>query len=844
MPEFYTLKSRFSDRLIEEVYRASSVLTVAAYDEDDKYFLCDDGSVGIGFMCTPLTGRDEKIERQVIAMLNESYPAMTQMQFIWMKSPDIDRQMLDLRLLRQHNRHRLLSEEIDRRVDFLTRYTSQRMIIDHPEKGRFDLGYVNDVKLVVCLKIPISSHVPTRAEIDDLKVYQTKLSTSLSNIKLRPIALDASMWVRFVSTVFNWGDQAGWRHGAAEWDKSKPLFEQFLDYDKDIEVSNSSLRIGNQHVKTLSAKRMPDYAYFGDSMGLVGDLSGGMGGIKQNYIIVTNILLPETDSEKQRVERKRQFAHNQASGPMAKLAPLLVDKKNDFDVMYQAVNDGYKPLKISYHVIVFGSTEDDVEAAAMAARNFWRTQRFELMVDERIQLPILLNSMPFGCDRAAIEDIKRHKTLTSNTAHVLLPIFGEWKGTGTPHLCLNSRNNQVMTFSLHDTGSNQNAVCLAQSGSGKSFLLNNIISAYMSEGAQVWIIDVGRSYKKLVDVYGGDFVSFEPGSNICLNPFPLAVSLDGSKETRAPDANIVDGDDDDGEEDALVGLLEVMAAPTEKLSDFQLAALRKTVNIVWRRHFRDTTIDLIQQELLAHEDSRVRDIGHQLYAFTSDGSYGKYFNGPNNVKFNAQITCLELEELKSRKILQKAVLLQLLYAIQQEIYLGERNRKKLVVIDECWSLFAEGDKGVTAFIEHAFRRFRKYGASAVICSQGLADLTGSSVGRAIADNSATMLLLGQKPEAVEQARRDKTLELSEYHFDQLKSVHTVQGVYSEVFIKSEFGIGIARLMVDEFQQLLYSTKAEDYHAIKQRTDMGMSTEDAINDVLRERKQRRASRSVA
>ena len=66
-----------------------------------------------------------------------------------------------------------------------------------------------------------------------------------------------------------------------------------------------------------------------------------------------------------------------------------------------------------------------------------------------------------------------------------------------------------MSLSLHDSDTNKNAVIAAESGSGKSFLLNEIIVSYLSEGAQVWVIDAGKSYKKLNEQLDGDFLQFD-----------------------------------------------------------------------------------------------------------------------------------------------------------------------------------------------------------------------------------------------------------------------------------------------------------------------------------------------
>ena len=166
------------------------------------------------------------------------------------------------------------------------------------------------------------------------------------------------------------------------------------------------------------------------------------------------------------------------------------------------------------------------------------------------------------------------------------------------------------------------------------------------------------------------------------------------------------------------------------------------------------------------------------------------------------------------------------------MYLGEKDRQKIVIIDEAWSLLAKGD--IAEFIEHGYRRFRKYFGSAVTITQSVNDLYTNKVGRAIIENSANMYLLKQKSEVISQLKEQNKLPISPGAYELLKTVHTMPNEYSELFFITEYGNGIGQLRVDPFQILLYSTKAEDVHAIKQRTLKGMSMEEAIHDVLRER----------
>ncbi|CDL64405.1 IncF plasmid conjugative transfer pilus assembly protein TraC [Klebsiella pneumoniae IS39] len=110
------------------------------------------------------------------------------------------------------------------------------------------------------------------------------------------------------------------------------------------------------------------------------------------------------------------------------------------------------------------------------------------------------------------------------------------------------------------------------------------------------------------------------------------------------------------------------------------------------------------------------------------------------------------------------------------------------------------------------------------------------MGRAIAENSASMYLLGQTEETVESVKRSGRLTLSEGGFHTLKTVHTIQGVYSEIFIKSKSGMGVGRLIVGDFQKLLYSTDPVDVNAIDQFVKQGMSIPEAIKAVMRSRQQ--------
>ena len=219
----------------------------------------------------------------------------------------------------------------------------------------------------------------------------------------------------------------------------------------------------------------------------------------------------------------------------------------------------------------------------------------------------------------------------------------------------------------------------------------------------------------------------------------------------------------------------------------------------------------------------------ELISSKRDGSY-------YTIDFKNKFTVLELDELAGRKHLRQVILLQLIYQIQQAVYLGDRSKKKIVIIDEAWDLLKEGN--VATFMEHAYRKFRKYGGAIVIATQSIDDLYTSQTGEAIAKNSASMFLLGQTEESVESVKKTGRLALNDYGYNMLKSVHTIPNVFSEIFLKTKTGIGVGRLIVSDFQKLLYSTAPEDVAAIQMYRDEGLSIIESIRKVLEDRRQSR------
>jgi conjugal transfer ATP-binding protein TraC len=98
-----------------------------------------------------------------------------------------------------------------------------------------------------------------------------------------------------------------------------------------------------------------------------------------------------------------------------------------------------------------------------------------------------------------------------------------------------------------------------------------------------------------------------------------------------------------------------------------------------------------------------------------------------------------------------------------------------------------------------------------------------------------MFLLRQKPESVEQLAQSGKLVMDEYTKKQLMSVTTRQGYFSEVWIRcGDMPPTVARLFVDPYAQLVGSSKAQDFEAVRAYERAGFTTVQAVEQVLADR----------
>lgn len=780
---------------------------VEAYDDDEGLFVLSPDRIGFGVIAEPLPGIDQKTMDNLNQLLNLHFPTGTALQFCMYASPDIEDTLHRFEVMRNGQENPLLQEISKKRVEFMRELTGRPINIGGPK--------LRQTQLVITVSLKHGLEEPTREDLLEYKELKNTFHSTLKNCGFRFEVLNSSRYIRFMEGILNHGPNAMWRR--SPWtvhDESTYICNQLLDNDNAITVDEKGITLGSDaKCRVLSVKRYPEIVFAGMGMRYMADLMKGTKALRDPVLVTFNILYPDNEAKSQELSRDFAWTTRQVEGQLAKYVPDWAKRLQSQKIAMEAKEEGDRLIFGYLGITVFSEDEDKVVQASTEVQSMMRELGFSVMEDRYFVLPLFGQLLPFGADEDMKMACNRYRLMPTRHAVPILPALGSWRGTGTPLMTFFARDGNLMKVSPNDTDGNMNIVVAAQSGMGKSFLANNLIENFLSIGGRAWVIDKGFSYKPLSSIFNGTYIEFTDEVDICLNPFTNVKNF--SEES-----------------DILSSILEIMAAPREGYDDFEAAEMKRILSEVWNALGRQTNIDDIEARLLSEEDPRLVDLGKQLFPFTQRGEYGRFFFGPNTCDLNNSLVILELQQLTGREHLQRVVLLQLMYQIQSAMDHLPLTMPKLLLVDEAFGLLAS--KETKSFLITWYRQLRKFGASACICTQSINDLYETEGAQSIVENSAHMWLLGQKPESIELVKRGGRLAMSEGEFRLLESVHTRQGVYSEVLVRSGLGVGIGRLYVSEYNKILYSTSAADKAAKALWIERGYSLPEAINMILAER----------
>lgn len=818
------------------LFKRSSIsrfLAAKSFDPSSNlYSFTETQYIGFCFEISPMNQMGEDARVTLENLLNkDTIPDNSMFSFALWSSPNISKIKSQHSLVRSERFVSTGSDESDALLKRLSGEALEHLSsgtkkpVEHISKTRINnkRGFVSFVTKIKKTKKP---------EIDSSKIYSALMSeimAVLDSVGFSPRILKPRSLLEVYHEMLNWAPNATWLEGF-EYDDHIPINEQVQDATTEfVKMRQPGVyRINDRFVMAATMSKAPDYPSIADTAKFIQKLETATGtGVKDNSMFCSHIYYGDRVSDKKEIARNEKTYRFLTAGSKESKASSTYGAHRD---MHEGVERSNRAISICSSVVIFGDSETDVIEKAQQAIAHLGTLQYKYLDEKIIGHGIFYAMLPmnFLPDKGVINLISRFKRCLPEHASRMLPVVSEWTGIGRPTTLFAGRSGQILPLTLYDTGSNYNWLGMAMSGSGKSVLANRFVSDYLSCGAKFFIIDQGHSYITTCEIFNGTYITFDGDNCPNLNPFP----------------HIVDWDGQDAEGPMVVGVVSEMMSINPKRDKLEISIIEDVINTVWLSKGNQAGIDDIYNTLLEQgeslDDRRYSDLAMRLKKWTTHGIYGRYYTEGVPVDFDrSRLVVLDIDALKDKEDLSRVVVMQLILQINRYIYAkvqkGDNSWANLL-IDEAWKFMAEGDAGehnaVLQFILTAYRQFRKHNASIGLLVQSLEDVYSNPAGKAIADNAAVKIFLGQDPASVEQLAEKKRIDLSPYWINQLKTVSTfkVRGGFSELFIMTKDRMGVGRLILSPFTLKVFGTEADDRTKIKDLRKSGVGLIEAIEMV--------------
>ncbi|EBG2148450.1 AAA family ATPase [Salmonella enterica] len=830
------------------------------------YFLIDGNRLGFMYICNPSPGVFDNQQDVLAELFKMDFPVDTICQTSLSALPDLTLQLSawsSVRGGRMTGNDKLKTDLLNAyQLDYYDRCMHAPLKPDHDKLS------IRDFQVWFSFSIPIQSALPTESEHHRIDTLYSDVKSKLVTMGMPPFSVDSESWVYCIDKFLNPGKKARWADGSVELNTLRRLNEQINVAGRKYHVDEkyfssttlSSDKTEQRYFKQLSVVKFPEYVNFGCMYELVVNWMNGRKTIFNPFMITQTVLFADPLKLAKENVRYKAITNKQASIPtVLTFCPRLKDMDNDYMSVTRELEDGARLLHNYLTFTIMGNNAEEVQEAADQMKSFYLESRVIIADDSYIVFPSLMSCLPLCNDPQTILELDRFGVVSNTGAAHMAPIFGPWKGnTDRPVISLISREGQLMGLDIFKTSASYNMVIGATSGAGKSFwtaylinnylgagprannlvhyrktyenFLNNEYGANDPDGAQVFVVDVGRSYQGIAEQYSNSqFIDFGKTPNFTLNPFAFLTDI-AEDERVFDDAPEFDGEVSAAESDKdkvsqtimVLNQLKIMASESGQIDDYQQSIMLHLIAEEYkesRKHGRTGSITGFAKRCCEHKDKRIQDIGDQLGSWCDGGIYGHRFTEDlPPINFDSRFIVLELEELKGTPHLQTVVLMSIIQAAQHAMFIKRDGRRRLFILDEAWEYIRpdnasgagnQSNQFFSSFLEAAWRRFRKTNCAGICITQSFEDYFSSSVGRALTANSPWKIIMKQEKESIEAMKAKKYFSTSDAEYERMKNIRTVKGAFSEMLVRFENFQEICRLYVDRKMELCFTTDSTD-----------------------------------
>ncbi|EHI6444845.1 TraC family protein [Campylobacter jejuni] len=661
---------------------------------------------------------------------------------------------------------------------------------------------------------------------EDVISYKHILKNILTSNNFSPVVAEPEVLKPMLYELFNGNHDI---NNIPNYDRTCYLNRQVIMPTTEMLIKDDELKIDGRSFISLTPQSFPQEAHIADFGEKLGDyISRALDNnqFKDTFLITASICaLSKKKTARVKGNHSMLLTQKWSENIFRQFAAA---RKESVSILERIDNQKEKLYAFDLNVIVSGDNYDEASLNASTIISYWNKGGGKAIVlDEALGIHQLnlIASLPMGINKEYMFDITaKYRSMFPDQISQFIPLEADFK-LNIPNLILFSRRAQIAGLDLFVSNSNYNAYLVATSGAGKSVLLNMLAFNSYARNDRIFIIDQDNSFSKLCDTIDGQYLALDPLQPISFNPFSGLKNND--RESFMDDLNYLSD---------LIYMLGSSKNQDRALEDEKL--IKAKTQAIMEELFlsKGNTMEVtdIRDELAKVDDQRFRDFADQLRPFCKEGIYGKYFNGPCEFNIEKEFIVTEFKGLEGHNDLRDPLIMLLIYHINQLMYMSSDRKSRIqIIIDEAHRFLGKNPK-MDDFIEQAYRRARKYDASVIIATQGFDDIYNakdgglSRAGTVIINNSAYKIFMKQTETSVNMLIKSEVFSLSETDKEILRSIMTLKGEYSELFLMTPDDVKLPyRLVMDKYFYYLTTTDPKDKAKIKELTDQGIPLGEAI-----------------
>jgi type IV secretion/conjugal transfer VirB4 family ATPase len=545
---------------------------------------------------------------------------------------------------------------------------------------------------------------------------------------VRPELLGKADAFRLFRRLLNY---TAWKADAAPFKYDTHL--DFFATDSSLECHRGYLQMDDIQIRVLTMKEPPakTFAHILEDLALV----------PTPFISCLEWRRRPTNAVRREIHaRRRHFFNKRVSmvnyvSPQTKHDEVLVDESASAVVseLGQSLTDmdvhGHVFGECSFTVVLYHQQKECLDQGVAACAKVFANHDGALH-DETYNL---LNAWLAVLPGNAAHNLRR-LTVPNTTCADLAQLFTVEIGhRESPHLpgqeylaAFETLQRTPYFWNLHwnDVG---HALILGATGSGKSFLLNFILTHVQKYDPITVIFDLGGGYSRLTGRLGGS--TWRVGlthRDFTINPFWLEPTPENLH--------------------FLFSFVRVLLQTGDqcRLTTDDDRELYDAVTNIY-------ALDAPQRRLITLASLLPRALAQHLARWICGGPYAELFdNGADTLTFQ-RVQCFDFEGLESYPVILEPVLFYVLHRASTSIRETDATlRLKLFVLDEAWR-FAR-DPTVKAYITEALKTWRKHNAAMLLATQSSKDFAQRDLLRTVTENCPTKMLLANPSIDLDEAR--------------------------------------------------------------------------------------------